>query len=233
MAEAESSHRNDFEHPYAQMVINEMIRRGHDRDPMKREDYLSLVTWAMGPRTPSTALKASTLAAQLQVFAPLWSGCLMENVVTDRVEGRIKSLDKALGFTGRGRGGAKKSEMYKRLLEDRNHDLGLMIWQLTLLGASEQDASLLLAEYLQRNNGWNKTDYKIGFNLASTEPQGDARQRDEYDKCERVSNTLLKIYLAWRQQNPWTNYPIEIERLRIFAENDALLQLIFNQPQEE
>ncbi len=222
-----------FMHPYAKMVMAEMVKTCPEGDLERAEMYFSLVKFACGEHTPFTASQALILATLLGLTAPHWAATVLDRTINDRIEGRIKTLDVAFGFTETGRGGAKKSEIYKKLLEVRNQDLALMMWQLTLLGVSEEDASGLVAEHLQTNTGWNKTDFKIAFDLSSTKTDADSRQWDELDKRERVASTLLKCYAAWRKQNAWINRPEEIERWRRGAQKNTLLQSILNQSQEK
>ncbi|MDR4485290.1 MAG: hypothetical protein R3B95_19165 [Nitrospirales bacterium] len=148
-------------------------------------------------RSPHMAFIYALAAGRTGLPMPPWVFPVLDRAFTDRVSGRIKSLDAELGFShaGRGKKGKFTSPIEKQLLVERNETLCRNVFLRTVHGEGVGAACHEVAKELIAIPDWNtKTIYDLNLIKHKTKLKDPLVQSDETGKA------LERLYRSWKKK---------------------------------
>jgi len=148
-----------------------------------------LLTVKDSPRTLTIARRVIRLSSEGEFPAPKWAARMVDQAVIDARMGRGPSLDVALGVRADGSG--KTSALDKEDIDKRNNYLSMRIFELTLLGCTEEDAIARVAAKPMPGVKAVSGKCKLGRVCPGEDPA---------TVIPRTESSLKVIYSKWRTQ---------------------------------
>ena len=183
---------------YLDMVGAEFDKSSRDQDP-DRYDALLTIALRCTPslpelRTPHDAFKVMLAAGKTRLPSPPWAVRMLDKVIADRIDGRIKSLDAAFGFSSLGQGKGKRvSPVEAHIRSERNDMLCFQVWKLQVSGEGVEAACHKVIKGLMLNPNWNETVYDLDLIKQKFKKHDPIIREDEMVKA------LKALYYRWKK----------------------------------
>ena len=183
---------------YFDLVKAKLNKSTREKDPDQYDALLTIALRSMPSlpnlRTPHDAFKVMLAAGKTRLPSPPWAVRLLDNVVADRIDGRIESLDAAFGFSSVGQGKGKRvSPIEAHLRSERNDRLCFQVWKLQVSGEGVDSACYKVVKELMCNPNWNETAYDLDLIKQKVKKQDPIVHEDE------MANSLKAIYYRWKK----------------------------------
>lgn len=148
---------------------------------------------------------------QYGILPPPWVADRFLEVINDRYQNKIKSLDEAFGFTSKGKG-KRIPKTHQFLLEERDHWLGRSVLAFVILGETVEQACGRVAKFFMGKNQetWNKATFDLEIiNLlkrirecSKTSPSFTPHKPDGNNSKTQLEERIRQLYFKWKKENP-------------------------------